>query len=105
MATSRHTSLKAANACCSKVSPFKVSPALSWPIRVLLPPASTKPESWGCTIATILARGQYKKNRDLKRAKKILLVLCGPQVPVGVRLSRRKLLHGNNLRQFVDIAV
>src|SRR5712672_2678806 len=68
MATSRHTSRKAARACCSSVSPFRVREALSWPMRVLLPPARTKPDSWEWTIAAILQfpiRQSYLVFKDL----------------------------------------
>src|ERR1700757_433740 len=66
METSRHTSRNAASVCSSSVRPFTVTAALSCPIRVLLPPARTKPESWECTIAndfSLNSAGQRKNHQ------------------------------------------
>src|SRR5438309_4690778 len=110
MATSRHTCRMAASACSSSVRPFSCKAALSRPMRVLLPPARTKPETWEWTIALIVVRvrapgpAKTPKNRKGHAETPGSAPSGCPFVSFVVDACCVLLLYGDHFCRLVDVA-
>src|SRR5436305_10758437 len=94
MDTSRHTPRSAASACSSSVRPLSVTAALSCPIRVLLPPARTKPESWEWTMLDDFSLKAAAKEKNHKGhevpQRSTRFFRCGFVSLEGVRLASNR---------------